>query len=79
MPKRGLFSRKESLIRNHRFHAGLYSAMVKQSKSDNVTITELINYTLAARFCPELIQELDKWKNTSRYKFPTRIQPKRKK
>lgn len=72
MPIIGLFPREDATESRFRIHRSIIDSMKEKAKHDQTTITALLNYTLAARFAPELLAQMDAFKAKSRYKFPTR-------
>ncbi len=72
MPIIGLFPREDAKESRFRIHRSIIDSMKKKAVQDQTTITELLNYTLAARFAPELLAKMDAFKRKSRYSFPNR-------
>jgi hypothetical protein len=73
MPKKGLYGMKDRIHRDFRIYKKVYDAMVAYSKQHDISITELVNYTLAERFCPSAIIDMEEWKKKPRYTFLNRI------
>jgi hypothetical protein len=72
MPIIGLFPREEAQESRFRIHRSIIKSITEKAQHDKATITELVNYTLAARFAPELLAKMDAFKRKSRYSFPNR-------
>ena len=72
MPLKGMFARQNSSVAYFRIHKKLLEIIKNEAKERQLTLTELVNNTLAEHFAPELQNEFLAYYQKRTYSFPNR-------